>query len=270
MKSRASIKSHPIHQMLIPFPLASLWGSLLFDLLGRVMDRPALWTTGGHLAIVGVITALVAAIPGFLDYVHTVPPDSTGKTRATRHMMVNLSAVGLMALAWWLRDDVTLPPGAAELAAKAGSVILVTVGGWMGGTLVVRNQIGVDHRYARAGKWSEESFQVQPGTPFVVAKVDDLQPNQMRLLHVNGRRIVLARTENGYAAFDDSCTHRGGSLADGVLMCGRVQCPWHGSQFDVKTGAVHSGPARESIAAYRVEQRSGEVRLTLEEDVKRE
>jgi len=40
----------------------------------------------------------------------------------------------------------------------------------------------------------------------------------------------------------DRCTHRGGPLSDGVLMCGTVQCPWHGSQFDVKTVEVKCGP----------------------------
>jgi nitrite reductase/ring-hydroxylating ferredoxin subunit len=42
---------------------------------------------------------------------------------------------------------------------------------------------------------------------------------------------VLARTEEGYVAFDDRCTHKGGSLAAGVMVWGTVQCLWHGSQF---------------------------------------
>jgi nitrite reductase/ring-hydroxylating ferredoxin subunit len=83
----------------------------------------------------------------------------------------------------------------------------------------------------------------------------------MKLVHVWGKRIVLARTERGWAAFDDRCPHRGGSLADGVLICGAVQCPWHGSQFDVRTGAVKAGPAKDGVGTYRVEEAGREIRL---------
>jgi nitrite reductase/ring-hydroxylating ferredoxin subunit len=79
-----------------------------------------------------------------------------------------------------------------------------------------------------------------------------------------GKRVVLARTEDGYAAFDDHCPHRGASLADGVIISGQVQCPWHGSQFDVRTGAVVNGPAEEGIGTYFVEERGGKVILHLD------
>jgi nitrite reductase/ring-hydroxylating ferredoxin subunit len=44
------------------------------------------------------------------------------------------------------------------------------------------------------------------------------------------------------------------------MVCGTVQCPWHGSQFDVRSGAVKAGPAKESIGTYQVEERDGKVR----------
>ena len=96
-----------------------------------------------------------------------------------------------------------------------------------------------------------------------VAAVDELQVNQMKLVRSGNRRIVVGRTEDGYVAFDDFCSHRGGSLADGVMICNTVQCLWHGSQFDVKTGAVKSGPAKKSISTYRVEELNGAVNLIL-------
>ena len=87
--------------------------------------------------------------------------------------------------------------------------------------------------------------------------------NALKLLHIGDKRIALGRTEKGYVAFSDHCTHRGGSLADGVLICGTVQCPWHGSQFDVETGVVKAGPAKENIEIYKVEERDGKVYLKL-------
>lgn len=127
-----------------------------------------------------------------------------------------------------------------EIAGIIGAVfaaVLLSIAGWLGGTLVYRNQIGVDPRYANAGKWKEAYFKQNEGS-IVVANAEELQENQMKLLHLQNKRIVLAKTETGYRAFDDRCSHRGGSLAGGAMICGTVQCPWHGSQFNTETGQV--------------------------------
>jgi nitrite reductase/ring-hydroxylating ferredoxin subunit len=128
----------------------------------------------------------------------------------------------------------------------------MSVAGFLGGTLVYRNQIGVDHRYADAGKWQEEE-RTESSAPALTSAAAGLGLNQMKLVHAADRRIAVARTENGYAAFQDRCTHKGGPLSDGVLICGTVQCPWHGSQFDVHSGAVKCGPAEQPIETYEIE-----------------
>jgi nitrite reductase/ring-hydroxylating ferredoxin subunit/uncharacterized membrane protein len=264
MRSRASYKGHPIHPALIPFPFAFLYGAFFFDLGGHLSGRPSWWMTGAYLSLVGVVTALVAAIPGFIDYLGTVPPNSSGKRRATKHMIVNLAAVALFAFAWAIRGQPEAAPGFPVLALEGLGLALLTAGGWMGGVLVNRNQIGVDHRYAQAGRWKEETIESPAGQPVVAARADELKVNQMKLLHLDGRRLVLARTEEGYVAFADRCTHRGGSLAGGVMIGGGVQCPWHGSQFDCRSGAVRAGPAQQPIESYRVTERDGKVMLSLD------
>ena len=263
MRSKASFRGHPIHPALIPFPFAFLYGGFGFDLVGRMAERPGWWTTGGYLGLLGIVAALIAAVPGFVDYFSTVPPQSSGKQRATKHMLVNLGAVILFATAWALRGSAGTMPDTTMLALEGIGLALLTAGGWMGGVLVNRNQIGVDHRYARAGKWKEERIRPASGQALVVARADELQVDQMKLLHVGGKRIVLARTEQSYVAFDDRCTHKGGSLAGGVMIGGVVQCPWHGSQFECRSGAVKAGPAEEPIGTYRVTEAGGEVRLSL-------
>ena len=264
MRSAAHFRGHPIHPALIPFPFAFLFGAFLFDLAGRLVDRPVWWTTGAYLSLAGIVAALIAAVPGFIDYLKTVPPNSSGKRRATKHMLVNLAAVALFVAAWSIRGHSGDMPGETVLALEGIAVVLLSVGGWLGGVLVSRNQISVDHRYAQAGKWKEESIQFQSGQPVIVASAGELKVDQMKLLHLDGQRIVVARTEDGYVAFGDRCTHRGGSLAGGVMIGGVVQCPWHGSQFDCKRGTVKAGPAAESIAVYQVREREGKVYLTLE------
>jgi uncharacterized membrane protein/nitrite reductase/ring-hydroxylating ferredoxin subunit len=248
MRSKASYRGHPIHPALIPFPFAFLYGAFLFDVAARLAQRPSWWTTGAYLSLVGIVAALIAAVPGFIDYFNTVPPKSSGKRRATKHMVANLAAVVLFAAAWMVRGHPETMPGTAVLTLEGVGIVLLTVGGWLGGVLVSRNQISVDHRYAQAGKWMEEKVGYKPNQPVVVAKADELKVDQMKLLRIDGRRLVLARTEGGYVAFDDRCTHRDGSLAGGVMIAGVVQCPWHGSQFDCRRGAVKAGPAAEPIA----------------------
>jgi nitrite reductase/ring-hydroxylating ferredoxin subunit/uncharacterized membrane protein len=262
MKSKVSVKGHPLHPMLIPFPFAFLTGAVIFHALGWMLPDETFWTTGHYLIPAGIAAGLLAAVPGIVDYAAVVPPRSSGKRRAGLHALSNVGALLLFGLAWWFRApapvDASLPVFATELAA----LTLLSAGGWMGGTLVYRNQIAVDHRYAHAGKWREETIDgPADGEGTAIGRADQLQVNQMKLLHVSGRRVALARTERGYAAFDDRCTHRGGSLADGALICGTVQCPWHGSQFDVRTGEVKAGPADEWIEAWEVREAGGELHL---------
>jgi nitrite reductase/ring-hydroxylating ferredoxin subunit/uncharacterized membrane protein len=264
MRSRAHFKGHPIHPMLIPFPFAYLAGAAAFNLAGRLAGRPRWWTVGGYLNGAGLVTALAAAVPGAIDYLTVVPPRSSGKRRATQHLLANVAALGLFAAGRAARGSTVARPPVPAILAELAGLGLLSVGGWLGGTLVYRNQIGVDIRYAGAGKWKESDLGMVPaGEPVTVAAADELEINQMKLLHLNGERIVLARTEDGYAAFTDRCTHRGGSLAGGALICGTVQCPWHGSQFDVRTGAVQHGPADQPIMVYRIEQEGQDIRLVL-------
>lgn len=245
--------NHAIHPALIPFPFAFLFGAAAFNLLGFLFDRPALWVTGGHLAIAGSLAALAAATPGVIDYLYTVPPRSSAKTRATRHALGNVTAIALISGSWWLRGGSSAAPTFLTLGLDLLGAATLSYAGWLGGTLVSRNLISVDHRYANAGKWQEVTVDGQRGDAVPVGSADDLEPGQMKLRRVNGKRVALVRTPDGYTAVDDRCTHRGGSLAGGVLVDGTVQCLWHGSQFECATGRVHCGPAKQAIKTYEVQ-----------------
>ena len=260
MRSKANFKSHPIHPMLVSFPLAFFPGSLIADVAAYVTDKGELWTVGYWLQIAGVGFALLAAIPGFIDYLFTVPPKSSGKKRAAQHGLLNVGVIIIFLSNWFYRQN---PDASYHLiiGLDIAGTILISISGWLGGTLSFRNQIGVDHRYAYAGKWKEKYL--GRGGRIIAATSDELKPNQVKLLHLGDQRIVVARTEKNYVAFEDRCTHRGGSLADGAMICGTVQCPWHGSQFDVVTGEVKAGPAKENIRTYTVTESDGNVYVQL-------
>jgi uncharacterized membrane protein/nitrite reductase/ring-hydroxylating ferredoxin subunit len=251
MRSIANIKGHPIHPILVTFPIAFFIGTFFCDVMVITNENMLFHGIAKYLEMAGIVTALLAALPGSLDYFNTVPPDSSAKKRATQHGLLNITLLLVFTFALLLRRNPEVDFLYVLLLEGAG-VIILSVSGWLGGTLVYRNQIGVDHRYAEAGKWQEEKIEESTNV-FELHYLHKLKVNQMKLMHLNGKRIVIGRTETGFSAFEDSCTHRGGTLADGVMICGTVQCPWHGSQFDVNTGQVNAGPAKEKIKTFRIE-----------------
>jgi nitrite reductase/ring-hydroxylating ferredoxin subunit/uncharacterized membrane protein len=261
MRSRAHIKGHPLHAILVTFPIAFLTSAFILDglrlLTGRIgFEEAAFYATAG-----GLLGGVIAAVPGLIDYIYSVPPASSASRRGAWHGFLNGTALMLFTATLLMR----VKTDAAMLlitGLEGGGVGLLTIAGWMGGTLLVRNQIGVDHRYAQAGKWKEAEAEVIGGRVKVPGAAR-LKLNQMMLLRAGTKRIVVARSEKGLVAFDDHCTHRGGSLADGALICGTVQCPWHGSQFDVRTGAATAGPASGRIETYPVIGENNEHWLVL-------
>lgn len=261
MRSKAHIKTHPIHPMLVGFPIAFFTGTVFFDLLFLIRREPDFASTAHYLLIAGVIMALAAAVPGFIDFLYTVPPASSAKQRAATHGLLNLCMLALFSLALVFRGEAD-SPGLLPVVLECAGFVVMAIAGWLGGTLVHRNQIGVDPRYAFAGKWKEVTASAKNGI-VDVGSGDDLKRDQAKLIRVGNKRIVLARASDGFVAFDDRCTHRGGSLAGGAMICDTVQCPWHGSQFDVKTGAVKAGPANQRVGTYPLEVIGGKIRIHL-------
>jgi uncharacterized membrane protein/nitrite reductase/ring-hydroxylating ferredoxin subunit len=264
MKSRASIKDHPIHPIIVGFPIAFFLGTWLFDVIGLFANDNMVMIPAFYMNIGGIAFALLAAVPGLIDYTHTVPPNSSAKKRAAKHGLINVSVVLLFGIALYLRvsPNVSLNNDFFIIGIETIAMLLLSIAGWLGGTLVYRNQIGVDIRYAHAGKWKEEYVDERNGL-VEVHDVYGLKSNQMRLIHVGDKRIVVARTDNRFVAFDDHCTHRGGSLAGGSMACGIVQCPWHGSQFDVNTGEIKAGPAKHPIVTYPILEENGKMYIRL-------
>ena len=86
----------------------------------------------------------------------------------------------------------------------------------------------------------------------VLAGADVLKEGDMQAFDVRGTKIALANIAGTFYAFGDTCTHRGCSLAEGDLNETTVTCPCHGSEFDVRSGAVLQGPAREPVETYEV------------------
>ena len=85
-----------------------------------------------------------------------------------------------------------------------------------------------------------------------VAMTDEIAPGQTRQVEVNGKQIALFNVDGQFFALDNTCTHRGGPLAEGEVSGHEVTCPWHGGRFDIRTGEAVGPPAPEAVARYGV------------------
>jgi ferredoxin-NADP reductase/nitrite reductase/ring-hydroxylating ferredoxin subunit len=85
-----------------------------------------------------------------------------------------------------------------------------------------------------------------------VSDTKDIQPSHMKEVQVDGEKICIVNVDRKYYAIGSICTHEGGPLADGTLEGYEVECPWHGSKFDVRTGEVTNPPASEPEPRYQV------------------
>ncbi|HEY6883766.1 MAG TPA: non-heme iron oxygenase ferredoxin subunit, partial [Nitrososphaeraceae archaeon] len=85
-----------------------------------------------------------------------------------------------------------------------------------------------------------------------VADTKDIQSSQMKAVEVAGEKICVANIGGKYYAIGNVCTHVGGPLAEGTLEGYEVECPWHGSKFDVRTGKPTRPPATRSEPTYEL------------------
>ncbi len=96
-----------------------------------------------------------------------------------------------------------------------------------------------------------------------VAKSDEIAPDQGKLVEIEGKRIALFNVEGSFYAIDDTCTHRGGPLSEGVLNGQEVTCPWHGAVFNVTTAEVLHPPAPSGVARYNVRVAGADIEVEI-------
>lgn len=142
MRTPASIAGHPLHAMLIVFPVGLLVFSLFADLMSLGVGNAAAWATVALYTMAGGFAmALVVAIPGLIDLLSLRNPAT--KRIAVIHMSLNLVAVALYALNLWLRTHGSGNTG-TPLVLSVVSVAILAVSGWLGAEMVHVHGVGVE------------------------------------------------------------------------------------------------------------------------------
>jgi uncharacterized membrane protein len=143
MESRAKLLGHPVHQMLIVFPLGLLGMAVVFDLLAIGMGDGRWSGIAYWMIAAGAITGLLAAPFGFIDWLG-IPSGTRAKRIGAVHGIGNVIVVLLFGASWLLRGSAPDAPATAALALSFSGGVLSLVTGWLGGELVDRLAVGVD------------------------------------------------------------------------------------------------------------------------------
>lgn len=147
MLSKARIGSHPLHPMLIAIPVTTYLATFA-SLIALGVTRDPFWFRVGLWAnLVGVVSALVAAVPGAIDLVTVVPRRTVARKTGVFHALTNVAALVLFAINLYLMADAY---GGAEtynrtvgLVLTGGGVLLTMIAGWFGWEMVQRHHVGV-------------------------------------------------------------------------------------------------------------------------------
>lgn len=139
MKDRVRFANHPVHPMLIPLPIGLWVFSLVSDIIYLAGGNPAWAAASWYTMAGGIIGAIIAAVPGFLDYVAL--KESVVKRIALRHMTLNVIALVLFIINFFVRDGGV---GTGTFILSIIGVLLIIVSGWLGGHMVYVHGMAVD------------------------------------------------------------------------------------------------------------------------------
>jgi len=144
MESKVKLFGHPIHPMLIVFPLGLLVTSLIFDIIYLITKNSSFGPVSFWMIAAGVVGGLVAALFGLLDWLN-IPAGTRAKSVGLWHGLGNVVVVAFFAISWFLRrnNPANVPDTTALIFSLVG-VGLGTVTAWLGGELVDRLGVGVD------------------------------------------------------------------------------------------------------------------------------
>jgi uncharacterized membrane protein len=139
MKDRVRIANHPVHPMLIPLPIGLWIFSLVSDIIyfaggGQAWAIASWYTMAG-----GIIGAIVAAVPGFLDYLAIERPEI--KKMALQHMVLNVTALVLFIINFFVRGGTV---GGGTFILSIIGVLGIILSGWLGGHMVYVHGMAVD------------------------------------------------------------------------------------------------------------------------------
>lgn len=238
---------HPLHPMLTDVTIGAWMMGAVFDVLGAVGDDPYARRAGDRLTVLGTASAIPTALAGMADF-STIPKPAA--STATLHGTMNAVSAGLYLLSIRERNRGRRSRG---LLFSGTALALSSAAAWLGGHLTYAHKVGVNHgeHFTGPEEWKAvlDEAELPEGTP--------------RCAEVDGKRILLYREGRDVYAIAAVCSHANGPLEEGEFRGHTVECPWHQSVFDLRSGEVVHGPSVYRQAAFDTRVRDGRVEVRL-------
>jgi nitrite reductase/ring-hydroxylating ferredoxin subunit/uncharacterized membrane protein len=224
---------HPVHSAATDLPIGALTVAIVLELVGQ-------HTASDIALVVAVVSILGAIVTGLADYTDA---DGTARTRATVHATVMLVSQVLFVVSLLIRGGNPPDRSLATILVLVGFAT-ISLGAAIGGDLVFLIGTNVNrHAWRGAGaKWVALDLGDLPDIP-------EGGPTKAK---AGANNLILVRTGDTIQALHETCAHAGGPLAEGTVVDGCIQCPWHGSRFRLANGDVARGPATYDQPTYEV------------------
>ncbi len=236
---------HPLHPVLTDIPIGAWTVGMLCDLVAAQQGSAEAARMADALTAIGAAAAVPTALAGITDYSAI---DESATALATAHGLLNSAGLALNLLS--LRDRVAGNRNRGVMLSAAAFGIL-NLSAWMGGEMVYRKRVGVNHAADAGGPeiW-------QPAV-----NSDDLPQRTPKRVEVGGAPVLLYRDGADILAIGAVCSHAGGPLDEGTFADGCVRCPWHDSVFDLRDGSIVHGPATYPEPTYDARERDGKIEV---------
>ncbi|WP_256973367.1 Rieske 2Fe-2S domain-containing protein [Rhodococcus sp. NCIMB 12038] len=232
---------HPLHPFLVTVPIGAWVSAGFLDVLGGNSARPA----AAKLVGLGALAAVPATLTGASDWADTLGAE---RRVGAVHAASNYAAIASYLASWTARRRGRHGVGVGLSVLGAG---LLGVSGWLGGHLSYAAGVGVD----------TTAFSTLPSEWTDAAAETALTGRDMLAVLVGTVSVLLVNRSDGVVALSNRCTHRGAPLGDGSLQEGCVECPWHGSRFQVADGRIDRGPATRPQPVYEARVRNGRIQV---------
>lgn len=229
---------HPTHPVVTDIVVGGATVVVVFDLAAMLFGATDLDTAALLAVAITALSALSAVVTGLTDFKDTAKGDE--RNVAILHGLINIVATVAYIVSFALRL------GAGDDLGRwfsLGGALILAVGGYIGGHLVFKYGSMVNRNAFAKGQRAKEF------TPIIAAAdVPESTPTKVML---GSTALVVVRRGDLVYALKASCSHAGGPLDKGTLDGDTIVCPWHGSAFRLRDGAVRHGPATSRQVTYR-------------------